>query len=94
MAMVRPVIWSLLEVLLPLGLLEADPAEPVITLRALDLGASSTHESNPHSAFLVGARFRAILEVNVIQFGLHELILFCNLLHEVLILDKQVDSID
>ena len=94
MAMVRPVIWSLLEVLLPFGLLKADPAEPVITLRALDLGATSTHESNPHSAFLVGARFRAILEVNVIQFGLHELILFCNLLHEVLILDKQVDSID
>ena len=34
---VRPVIRALLEVLLPFGLRQADPAEPVIALGALDL---------------------------------------------------------
>ena len=87
MAMVRPVIWSLLEVLLPLGLLQAHPTEPVIALGALDLGAPATHKSDPHAAFLVRARLRAIFEVNVIQFGLHDLILLRDLLHEVPILD-------
>ena len=41
MAFITPVIWLLLEMLLTFGLAEADPAEPLPALSALDLAAAA-----------------------------------------------------
>ena len=90
---VRPVIRALLEVLLPFGLRQADPAEPVIALGALDLRASSADERNSRSTLCVRTWLGTLLEVNLVEPGLHKCVLLSDLLHHILILDKQVNAV-
>ena len=67
MALVRPVIGILFEVLLTFSLLKTNPAEPLPALRALNLGAAAADHRNWYSALLVWTRFSTLLEVNLIK---------------------------
>ena len=87
-ACVRPVIRALLEVLLPFGLRQADPAEPVIALSALHLRASTADERDPRATLLIRARLGTVLEVDLVESVLHKLVLLSDLMHHILILDK------
>ena len=66
MSLIRPVIRVLLVVFLALGLLSADPAEPLPALGALHLRAATTDESDGGPALRIWTPFAALLEVNVI----------------------------
>ena len=85
---VRPVIRALLEVLLPFGLRQADPAEPVIALSALHLRASTADERDPRATLLIRARLGTVLEIDLVESVLHKLVLLSDLMHHILILDK------
>ena len=88
LALITPVICILFEMLKTFGLLKANPAEPLPALSALQLAASTLFHGNRSSAFLVWARLGALFEVNSIESFLHEFVLFSDLMHLVLVLDK------
>lgn len=82
--------------LMAFRLLEANPAEPLPALCALNLAASflSMFHGDWSITFLVWAGFGTIFEVNVIESFLHEFVLFSDLPHLIPILGEQINAID
>lgn len=93
-ARVGPVVGVRLEVLLALGLLHADPAEPLEALGALDLGAAAADEGDGHAALVVGAGLGALLHVDLVEARLHLAVALGDLGHHAGELGEQVDAVD
>ena len=91
---IAPVIRLLLVMLLTLGLIQAHPTKPRPTLCALDLSATTTHQSDPGSTLLVRARLATVLEVDLVEFGLHKLVRLRDVVHLLLVFRLKVDPID
>ena len=66
MVVVGPMVWFLLVVLLGFGLLHAHPAEPMPTLGALDLGATTWLKRDLGSTLRIGTHLAAVLEVDLV----------------------------
>ena len=87
-ALVRPVIRPFLEMLLALSLGDADPAEPGEALGALDLRAAAADQRDSCQALGIRTRLSALLHVDLIESGFHQLVLFSDLHHLFLVLGK------
>ena len=65
----------------------------MIALGALDLRASSADERNSRTTLCVRTWLSTLLEVNFVEPGLHKFVLLSDLLHHILILDEQINTV-
>ena len=80
--------------LLPLRRTVARPAEVLVALRALDMGAATLHFGNPNSALRVGAELGAVLHVDVVQPFLNHLVVFVDFAHLLFVFNKEIDPVN
>lgn len=65
----------------------------MITLGALDLRASTADECNPCATLCIWTWLGTLFEVNLVESGLHKLVLLSDFLHHILVLDKQINAV-
>ena len=92
--MIRPMVWILFVVLLPLGCVSAGPAEVLPTLCALHLRAASANQLNPGTALSVGATFGAMLNEKLGKPYLNHFVRLIDLLSHICVFSKQVNSVN
>ena len=80
--------------LLPLRRIVARPAEVLVALRALDMGAATLHFGNPNSTLLVGAELGALLHVDVVQPFPSYLVVFVDFTHFQFVFNKEIDPVN